>query len=120
MLGVTQLVQGKLNEALASMKQEKVDEGQLAGLALVYSAMGRKADSDAALTAMERDGTYPASDFARAYGFRGDLDRSLNYLEKAYETHDPYLWYIKGDPLFAKLEGNQRYKAFLHKMNLPE
>jgi len=70
-------MQGKLNQALASMQQERRYEGQLAGLALVYYAMGRKADSDAALNAMQQDSSrsqpsvliYP-SDFARIYAFR--------------------------------------------------
>ena len=120
MLGSTLLVQGKLDEALTSMRQERIDEGQLSGLSLVYSAMGRKADSDAALKAMERNGSYFPSDFARTYAFRGDLESALNYLQKAYETHDPFLWYIKGDPLFKNLEPDPRFKAFLRKMNLPE
>jgi tetratricopeptide (TPR) repeat protein len=120
MLGEAQLMQGKLDEALMSMQRENVDEGQLAGLVLVYSAMGRKADSDAALNAMERNKSYLPSDFARVHAFRGDLDRAMNYLEKAYETRDLDLWYIKDDPLVKNLEGDPRYKAFLRKMNLPE
>jgi len=120
LLGVTLLMQDKLDDALATVKQEKIDEGQLGGLAMVYTALKRGADSDAALEAMRKSGSYFPSDFARAYAFRGEADRALSELEKAYQTHDPYLWYIKGDPLFAKLEGNPRYKAFLRKMNLPE
>ncbi len=120
MLGVTQLMQGKLDEALATIRQEKVDEGQLSGLAVVYSAMGHTADSDAALEAMHQSGAYLPSDFARVYAFRGDRDRALNYLEKAYQTHDPFLWYIKGDPTLKHLEADPRYKAFLRKMNLPD
>jgi hypothetical protein len=102
------------------MKREKVDDGQLPGLALVYSAMGRKADSDRALSAMEQNGSYFPSDFARVHAFRGDLDRAMNYLEKAYETHDPDPWYIKDDPLLKSLDSDSRYKAFLRKMNLRE
>jgi hypothetical protein len=113
-------MQGKLDEALMSIKREKVDEGQLEGLVVVYSAMGRKADSDAALSAMERNGTYFPSDFARVHAFRGDIDRAMSYLEKAYETRDLDLWYIKDEPLLKNLEGDPRYKAFLRKMNLPE
>ena len=42
----------------------------------------------------------------------------MNYLERAYETHDADLWYIKDDPLIKNLEGDSRYKAFLHTMKL--
>jgi len=120
MLGETLLMQGKFEEALATMKEEKIDEGQLEGLALVYAALNRKADSDAALEAMQRNGLYFPSDFARVYAFRGEPDRALSSLEKAYETHDMDLWTIKGDPLFRNLEGDPRYKAFLRKMHLAE
>jgi TolB-like protein len=119
-LGLIQLAQGKLDEALVSMKREKVDEGQLIGLVVVYSAMGRKADSDAALNAMERNESYFPSDLARVHAFRGELDRALSYLEKAHATHDPNLWFIKDDPLVKNLEGDPRYKSFLRKMNLPD
>jgi TolB-like protein len=120
LLGVALLVQDKLDDALATMKQEKIDEGRIAGLSLVYSAMNRKADSDAALAAMRKNGSYFPSDFARTYAFRGEADRALSELEKAYQTHDPFLWYIKGDPLFRNLEADPRYKAFLRRMNLAE
>jgi tetratricopeptide (TPR) repeat protein len=107
-----------LDEALATIRQEKVDEGQLSGLAAVYYAMGRKAESDEALKAMQTSGSYFPSDFARIYAFRGEPDRAMAYFEKAYETHDPFLWYIKGDPIVRRLEGDPRYRAFLRNMNL--
>jgi adenylate cyclase len=119
-LGVIQLVQGKLDAALATMRQEKTDEGQLVGLALVYSAMGRKTDADGAIDAMQQNGFYFPSDFAHVYAFRNDSERALSYLDKAYATHDPFLWSIKRDLLLKNLRGDPRYKAFLHKMNLPE
>jgi len=119
-LGLIQLLEGKLDVALSSMKDERIDQGQLLGLALVYTAMSRGADSDAAIVAMQRNGNYPPADFARAYAFRGDADRAISYLEKAYETHDTSLWYLKGDPLLNNLERDPRYHALLRKMNLPE
>jgi TolB-like protein len=119
-LGVAQLMEGRLEDALASMKQEKTDEGQLVGLALVYTGMGRKTESDAALSAMQKNGFYFPTDFAHVYALRGDTDHAFSYLERAYTTRDPYLWSIKSDPLLKNLRGDPRYKAFLRKMNLPE
>ena len=120
LLGLAQLAQGKLDEALASMKQETIDDGRLPGLAVVYWAMNRKADSDTAISAMERNDAYPPSAFAGVYAFRNERERALKYLEKAYQTHDPELWYIKGDPTFRNLESDSRFIAFLRKMNLQE
>jgi hypothetical protein len=105
---------------LVQSSSERVDDGQLSGLAVVYYAMGRKADSDKALAAMEQSKAYLPSDFARVHAFRGDLTRAMDYLKKARGTHDIDLFYIKGDPLLRTLESDPRYKAFLCKMNLPE
>jgi len=102
------------------MEDERIDQGRLLGLALVYTAMSRTVDSDAALVAMQRNGYYPPADFARAYAFRGDADRAIDYLEKAYQAHDTSLWYIKGDPLLNTLERDTRYQSLLRKMNFPK
>jgi len=67
-----------------------------------------------------KTGSYFASDLARVYAFRGDVDRALSNLERAYQTHDMGLWYIKDDPMVRNLESDPRYKEFLRKMNLAE
>ena len=57
---------------------------------------------------------------ARVYAFRGEKKQAFECLEKAYAAHDVDLWWIKGDPLMQRLASDERYKAFLRKMNLPE
>jgi tetratricopeptide (TPR) repeat protein len=103
------------------MQQETIDDGQYEGLALVYHAMRRKPESDAALKrAIEHHSEYWPSGIARAYAFRGELDHAMEWLERAYVVRDLDLCFIKSDPLLKNLEGDPRYKAFLRKMNLPE
>jgi TolB-like protein/Flp pilus assembly protein TadD len=120
-LGLTLMLQGRLDEALAAMQQETVEDGQFEGSALVYHAMGRKAESDAALRyAIEQNSEDWPSGVARVYAFRGELDQAMRWLEHAYSVGDLDLFIIKNDPLLKKLEGDPRYKAFLRKMNLPE
>jgi hypothetical protein len=88
---------------------------------MVYSATGRKAESDAQLAkAIARNASSWASEIARVYAFRGEKDRAFEWLEKAYQARDEDLYFIKGDPLLKNLESDARYKAFLRKMNLPE
>jgi hypothetical protein len=58
---------------------------------------------------------------ARVYGFRGEPDEALKWLERAYtQKEGGPLTIIKGDPAFKKIEGDPRYRAFLKKMKLPE
>lgn len=88
---------------------------------MAYSALGRKADSDAALAqTLKRYGAdYPAG-IATVYGFRGESDEAFKWLDRAYEQKDFGLSTIKYTLEFDKLHDDPRYKAFLKKMNLPE
>lgn len=103
------------------MQQAVPDEGQYEGLAIVYHALGRHADSDAALKqAAAHEAPEFQSDLARAYSFRGETTQALQCLEKAHAAHDVDLWWIKGDPLLQSLLSDERYKAFLRKLQLTE
>lgn len=120
-LGTILLAQGKLEAALSEVQQEQPDSGRYAGLAIVYHAMGRRADSDAALAQQVHEHAQDGADgIADAYAYRGELDHAFAWLERAYRQKDSGLYLIKGDPFFKNLQADPRYKAFLHKMNLPE
>jgi tetratricopeptide (TPR) repeat protein len=120
-LSVALMLQGKFDEALAAATAQSAESGQCEGEALVYFAMGRKAESDAMLKkCTARAGGYWASEIARIHAFRGEPDQAMEWLERAYSQHDEDLFFIKGDPLLKNLEKDPRYKAFLKKMNLPE
>jgi hypothetical protein len=52
-----------------------------------------------------------------------EFDRAFLWLNWAYQQHDPDLvgWPpFTVDPDLKSLRGDPRYKAFLHKMKLPE
>ena len=120
-LGQILLFQGKLEDALTEMQLEAPDSGRDSGLASVYHAMGRKAESDAALARVteERAGDV-AFEIAQAHAYRGEAEQAFAWLERAYAQKDVELYWIKGDRLLKSLEGDPRYKAFLRRMNLPE
>jgi len=88
---------------------------------MVYYAMGRKAESDAALKmGTTQNGASWPSEIARVHAFRGELDEAMQWLERAYAMRDEDLYDIKNDPLVKKLESDPRYEAFLRKMNFPD
>jgi TolB-like protein/Flp pilus assembly protein TadD len=115
------MMQGRLQEALSeSDRGAQGDGGYEAGRALIFHAMGRSPEADAALKRLiETSNDWPY-EIARVYAFRGDRDSAFAWLDRAYQQHNIDLYYIKGDPLFRNLYGDPRYKAFLHTMNLPE
>jgi hypothetical protein len=91
------------------------------GLVLVYYALGRKADSDAQLAALTREhASDDAVSIAEAHAYRDEVDEAFRWLDRAYAQKDPTLYLVKGDRLLKNLEPDPRYKAFLHKMKLPE
>jgi TolB-like protein/Tfp pilus assembly protein PilF len=115
------LLEGQFDAALTEAELEPDDGARAAGRALALHALGRKAESDAALKEfIAAAGREWPSEVARVYAFRGELDRALEWLEQAYRRKDVDLFFLKGDPLLKNLDGDPRYKAFLRKMNLPE
>ena len=122
-LGFVLVAQGKLDAALAEMQQESGEERGL-GLVVVYHALGRRAESDAALSRFSREHAQDAAkDIALAYGYREELDEAFAWLDRAYRQKDADLWNIKPvqvDPLMKSIAGDPRFTAFLRKMNLPE
>jgi TolB-like protein/DNA-binding winged helix-turn-helix (wHTH) protein/Flp pilus assembly protein TadD len=122
-LGILLLARGERDAALLEMQLEPDDYVRGHGLAIVYSALGRKADSDAALAGMlklQTGGSLVAVAVAEVYAFRGQSDQALYWLERAYAQKERYLFYIKADRLLKNIESDPRFKAIVHKMNLPD
>ena len=111
------MMQGRLQEALnESDRGSPGDGGYEAGRALVFHAMGRSLEADVALKSLIKTSAddWPY-EIARVYAFRGERDSAFAWLDRAYQQHNPDLYYIRGDPLIKNLEGDPRYKAFLKK-----
>jgi len=53
------------------------------------------------------------------YAYRDNPEFTLEWLERAYKQKDTGLMEIVGEPLFKNVAQDERYKAFLRKMNLP-
>jgi hypothetical protein len=87
---------------------------------MAYYALGRKQESDAALS--ESITKYPASgayQIAEVYAFWNQSDEAFEWLERAYARRDGGLVFTKVDPLLKNLHNDPRYTAFLKKLNLP-
>ena len=120
MLGSAQLQAGQLDEALQSMQKEPEESYRLAGLAMVYSALGRRADSDAALHSLE--GKFASTDafaIAEARAYRGEIDAAFNWLERAYKQRDIGISSVIADPWLRNLHADKRFHTLLVKLKLP-
>jgi TolB-like protein/Flp pilus assembly protein TadD len=120
-LGTALLAAGKLEAALTQMQQATADGGGHAGLALVYHAMNRRTESDAALAlATHAHADHWAYLVAAVHAYRGEIDQAFSWLDRAYRQKDVALYRVKCDPLLGNLETDARFKTFLRRMNLPE
>jgi TolB-like protein len=115
------LATGQPAAASKAFEQLEGEEDRAWGKALVCFALGRKADSDAAIADLQtRFAGSMAYEIAQAHAYRGEIDAAFAWLDRAYGQRDHSLSIIKTDWLMAKLRGDPRYEAFLRKMNLPE
>jgi TolB-like protein/DNA-binding winged helix-turn-helix (wHTH) protein/Flp pilus assembly protein TadD len=119
-LGAILLAQGQAQAALAEMNAEPGEWEKLTGLALVYHALGRTQDSDAALTRLiathAEDSPYQ---IAEIYAYHGDVDQAFGWLKRSYLQRDPGLNQLKLDPLLKNLRADPRYSDLLRMMGLP-
>lgn len=88
--------------------------------AVTYYALGRKKESDAALTELiakyHEGGAYQ---IALVYAFRNQSDEAFEWLNRAYAQRDGGLIFTKVDPQLKSLHNDPRYAAFLKKLDLP-
>jgi len=107
--------------ALREIQLDSLDSDRLSGLAVVYHALGRKADSDSALRQLtQQNANSNPYQIALAHAYRGETDQAFDWLDRAYSQRDFELTLVKGEWLLKSVRGDPRYKAFLRKMNLPE
>jgi len=106
--------------ALQVARRSELEWERLTGIAMATHTLGRPAESQAALDELiavhQRDAAYQV---AEVFAWRGERDRSFEWLERAYAQRDTGIGLLSYDPVFRQLRGDPRYKAMLRKLNLP-
>ena len=101
------------------MRSEPDAAFRLQGLALVYAALGQRAEAEAALAELieeyQGDSAYQ---IAEVFAYWGDVDSAFAWLERAFSQRDAGLALTKTDPLLANLHDDPRWNAFIEKMGL--
>ena len=115
-IGVTMLLAGEKEAALAAIQPVSGTEEGTIGLALVYHALGRTAESAAALEELleiERNEPGLAYNIAYVMAYRGETDLAFEWLERAVEYNDSGLAQVASDNLFANIHDDPRWLPFL-------
>ena len=111
----------RLPEALAMANAEKEDWSRYSAQALVYWALKRVPESDAALKSLIEGGANVAAyQVAEIYAFRNEPDKAFDWLERAYRQHDSGLPWILSDKAFASIIADARWTAFIKKLRFTD
>lgn len=111
------LARGDAPAALAELQLEQSDFWRYTGLAIVQHALGHQAESDEALrNLMQMDLNGADYQLVQVHASRGEIDTAFEWLDKAIETHDSALVFIRVDPLVANLRADPRWPAILSRL----
>jgi tetratricopeptide (TPR) repeat protein len=118
-VGIARLYLGQFPAALQAMHREANEDYRLGGLAMVYWAMGRRSESDAALHSLtDKFASIDAYGIAAVHAYRGEIDDAFRWLDRAYREHADGMLGVKTDPLLRNLHGDPRFQALLTRMRL--
>jgi TolB-like protein len=117
-IGMALLLEGEKAAALSQFERCPNENDRLAGRALTLHALGQRAAADAALADLEKRFADDVFRIAMIHAYRGEIDQSFVWINRAYAAHDRDLSMIKSEPLARNLRGDPRYAAVLKKMKL--
>jgi serine/threonine protein kinase/tetratricopeptide (TPR) repeat protein len=125
-LGYAYYGKGMIEEALALYEESK----DLGPRNMVYAAIaagsmfdqiGQSERAQQVRDAFIRGASrpdFPPSLWAVFHFSIGENDRGFEWLDKAYEEHDPFLWYVKVDHNLDDVRSDPRYLDLLKKVGL--
>jgi TolB-like protein/lipoprotein NlpI len=118
-LATTQMLAGRVADAIATAQAETDPFWRTYALALVHTVNGDHAEADAALQKLiAEDADDAGSQIAQVYALRKEPDEVFKWLEHAYETHDGGLQQMRLSAVLAPYEDDPRYQALARKLRL--
>jgi adenylate cyclase len=120
-LGLSYLLEGKFEEAVTATEGEAGEWARLLIVACARWGQKKIPEADAALAQLT-DGfaETAAYQIAEVYAYRGDKDKTFEWLERARRQRDPGLTGLRKDPLTVNIQNDPRWNAFLHTMGLAD
>jgi len=116
-IGEALLLKGDSASALVEMQQEPEEAWRLIGLSLAFYALGQKAEANEALEKLiGLYGNTAAYNIAYIYAFRGEADKTFEWLDKAEGHQDSGLSQITAETLFENIHEDPRWLLFLERI----
>ena len=127
-VGQILILQGNLKAALSFIEQSAKGADLEQDLALVYHALGRTDDADAALKRLiAESGASDPFPIAEVYAYRGNPEEAFRWLEKSAQAFDPgngspmgkhFPWEMRASPLLASLHSDPRWETWVARLPL--
>lgn len=119
MLALVEAKRGDGEAALKAARQESDPDWRAYAMALAQQARGDAPAANAALDALIAGHSDDMSfQIATVYAFRGDADKTFEWLDRAYEKRDPGVMAIIDNPFTRELRADPRFAAFCKKVGL--
>jgi len=125
-LGLTHLRMSEYSEAITELQRAVADQGDdpkmIAGLGYAYAVSGDNIKARELMDGIaSRYGRtyFPSYQMAILYSGLGNNDRVFEYLRKAVEERDGWLFWLKTDPRLDRVRADPRFQDLLRRMNLP-
>ena len=117
LLALVLLRKGDAKGALAELEKEPEKIYRAIYSPIVYQALGRKADADAALAVLiDEYEQVAAFNIASVFAYRGEVDRAFEWLDKAQAYDDPGLSEIVYERPLDNLKQDPRWLPLLRKL----
>jgi serine/threonine-protein kinase len=118
-LGAVELLEGHAQEALTQFLRAGEPFSQF-GRAIAEHTLGHAQEAQQALEELiAKYANGAAYQIADVFGWRGETDKTFEWLERAYAQHDGGIATIKADPLLKSVRGDPRLAAMVKKVGLP-
>jgi adenylate cyclase len=122
LLGLSFLKKGDTAGAIAEFQKSKVpDPGAWyqGYLGYAYAISGDRAKAEQALRELEdlaKQQYVSPTAFATIYLGLGEKEKTLDWLQKAYEQQDSACWYLKIDQIYDSVRNEPRFQALVQKI----
>ena len=119
-LALVEAKRGDGEAALRAATQESDPDWRAYAIALAQQARGDAKAADEALNALIAGHSNDMSfQIATVYAFRGDADKTFEWLEQGYQKQDPGVMSIVPNAFTRELRSDPRFGAFCKKIGVP-
>jgi eukaryotic-like serine/threonine-protein kinase len=124
-LGLILALDGELEEARRVLAEAVTMPGSgtytQATLAYALGRAGREGEARAIIAELDahaRDGYVSPVSYATAFLGLGDVERAIDWAERAYDDRRGWLAYVRVNPLMDPMRGHPRFEALARRMGL--